>query len=47
MEKNIKEDILCTLCGSNYNNIAFKAGYICENCISIFKDLSSDDKCGR
>ncbi|WP_281350943.1 hypothetical protein [Aminipila butyrica] len=27
----------CTVCGSNYNNVAFMGGYICEDCIGYIR----------
>ncbi|MFV0516541.1 MAG: hypothetical protein ACK5MV_04030 [Aminipila sp.] len=30
----------CTICGNSYNNISFKGGYICEDCIGY---ISSKD----
>lgn len=28
----------CTLCGCSYGDIyAFKAGYVCENCVRLMK----------
>ncbi|MCI8609268.1 MAG: hypothetical protein HFE73_06455 [Firmicutes bacterium] len=27
----------CSLCGSIYHSIAFKGGYICEDCVDFIK----------
>lgn len=33
-----------TLCGSRYDNIAFKGGHICKKCINVFKAIKKDFK---
>ncbi len=34
----------CTLCGCSYGGIyAFKAGYVCENCVKLLKSDHSND----
>ena len=35
---------ICTICGNCYNNIAFRGGYICENCINVFRSLGTTGK---
>ncbi|MBQ1352941.1 MAG: hypothetical protein Q4A48_00810 [Bacillota bacterium] len=41
MENRRPEQHICTICGSCYHNIAFKGGYICENCINVFRTLGT------
>lgn len=31
----------CSLCGGIYRNIAFKGGYICEDCVEYLKSQSN------
>ena len=40
--KNKEEHIMkrihrCSLCGNIFNNIVFKGGYVCEDCIDFIK----------
>lgn len=39
IEKKEKGNHCCTICGNTYDNIAFKGGYICEDCVSILKRI--------
>lgn len=33
----------CSLCGQKYNNFVFKGGYICESCLTSFKETEKTD----
>lgn len=33
-------DCNCSLCGKRYHNIAFKSGYVCEECVGYIKKLT-------
>lgn len=32
----------CSLCGNIHNNITFKCGYVCEDCIDYIKESPRD-----
>jgi len=28
----------CSICNNNYNNLYFKGGYVCEDCLQFIKE---------
>ena len=45
MKKVHRTGCNCSICESkHYNAIAFKSGYVCENCLDFVKSYDSDNK---
>lgn len=43
-QNNSEQEHSCSICGNLYHNFAFKGGYICESCLTSFKELDDSEE---